>query len=111
MANKNIEESLSEAKNYLNGVETDGEASINIADRILGSCKVFVHPPHLKDLLDYEQKINIDFEEKWNEAKQKNMKEKDDSLKYYNLAQFFINLRIAKTMDWINFLDRLNQKL
>lgn len=111
MANKNIETSLSEAKNYLNGVEQDGEVSINIADRILGSCKAFIHPPHLKELEDFETKINVEFEQKWKEAKDDNVKEKDDSLKYYNLAQFFINLRLAKTMRWINFLDKLNQKL
>jgi len=111
MANKNIEESINEAKNYLNGVEADGEVSINIADRILGSCKSFVHPPHNKELEDYEKKLEVEFDNKLAEAKKLNDKEKDTYLKYLNMAQYVINLRLEKTQRHINFLDRINQKL
>jgi len=110
MANKNISESLDEAKEYLNGVEELGEASINIADRILDSCKCFIHPPHLKEYEDFMVKLDAEFDMKLKEAKQDNEKETDSYLKYFNMAQFIINLRIGKTQRMINFLDRLNQK-
>lgn len=109
--NKDISESLSQAKEYLNGVETDGEVSIDIADRILGSCKCFIHPPHSKDFDEFNGKIDAEFEMKMKEAKDANSKEKDTYLKYLNMAQFVINLRLEKTQRMINFLDKLNEKL
>jgi len=111
MANKNITDSLEEAKHYLNSVEELGEAGINIADRITDSCKCFIHQPQLKDYEDFVKKIDAEFDLKLREAKGENEKEKDSYLKYFNMAQFIINLRIGKTQRMINFLDNLNQKL
>lgn len=109
MANKNIEESLEEAKNYINNLE--GEADINIADRILNSCKSFLHQPHTKEFDDYDKKITTELEQKLDEAKEKNDKEKDSFMKYYNMAQYYITLRLEKTQRMINYLDALNKKL
>jgi len=109
--NKDISESLSQAKEYLNGVEVDGEVSIDIADRILGSCKCFIHQPHSKDFDDFNNKINAEFDLKLREAKEANSKEKDTYFKYFNMAQFVITLRLERTQRMINFLDKLNEKL
>lgn len=111
MPNEHINTSLEEAKTYLNGVETDGEVSINIADRILASCKSFVHGDKTKELDDFLNKIGSEFDMKLKEAKEKNDKESDSYFKYLNMAQFILNLRLEKTQRHINFLDRLNQKL
>jgi len=111
MANKNITESLEEAKQYLNSVEELGEAGINIADRVIDSCKCFIHQPQLKEYEDFSSKIDTEFDIKLKEAKDENDKETDSYLKYFNMAQFIINLRIGRTQRMINFLDRLNQKL
>ena len=108
--NKDISESLSQAKEYLNGVETDGDVSIDIADRILGSCKCFIHQPHTKEFDEFATKINVEFEQKLREAKEKNSKEKDTYFKYLNMAQFLINLRLERTQRMINYLDNLNRE-
>lgn len=108
---KNIEESLKEATKYLNGVEQDGEVSINIADRILSSCRCFIHDPHLKELEDFEKKEQAEYEVKIHEAKDENEKEPETYMKYLNMAQYLLNLRLEKTQRMISFLHRLNQKL
>jgi len=111
MPNKEITESLADAKKYLNDMESMGEASVDIADRILGSCRSFIHQPQTKDFEEFLNKVAAEFEMKLKEAKTLNDQEKDTSLKYYNLAQYVLNLRLEKTQRVMNYLDRLNQKL
>lgn len=111
MANKYIEESLEEAKGYLNKVEESGEPMLHIAERILESCKAFMHQPETKQYEDYLQKLDTEFSLKLREAKEKNDSEKDSFMKYYSMAQFVINLNVEKIQRIMNYLDRLNQKL
>ena len=109
MANENITESINEAKNYIDNMQA--EADLNIADRILNSCKSFLHQPHTKEFEDFNKKINVEFEHKLDEAKDKNDQEKDSYLKYFNMAQYYITLRLEKTQRMMNYLDSLNKKL
>ena len=111
MTNKLIEESLIEAKNYVNQIDELGESGLNIADRILSSCKLFIDKSHLKELEDFENKVNKDYEEKMKEAREMNDKEKDTYMKYLNMAQYVVNSRLEKTQLMINFLHKLNQKV
>jgi hypothetical protein len=111
MPDKYIEESLGEAKDYINKIETHGEPMINIAERILHSCKSFMHPPHNSEYESYIKKIDTEFDIKLRDAKEKNDKESDSFLKYYNMAQFVLNLRVEKLTRVINYLDTLNKKL
>ena len=111
MANKYIEESLKDAKEYLNQVEESGEPMLAVSERILQSCKSFMHQPETKQYEEYLGKLETEFDLKLREAKKKNDMEKDTFLKYYNMAQFVLNLRIEKIQRIMNYLDRLNQKL
>lgn len=113
MSNQNISDSIKEASDYLNSIEDMGEASINIADRIIGSCKSFLHPPHLKEFETKQTELTIDVEENIKDAKQKIADQygQDTYMYHQVLANHIINTRIEKTGKMINFLDKLNQKL
>ena len=113
MSNKFIEETIKEANNNLNSVEDMGEAAVNIADRLIESCKGFLHPPNLKDFEDKIAEVNDDVIDNINDAKQKISDQygKDSYMYHQILANHIINTRIEKTNKLINYLDQLNRKL
>jgi len=111
MSNKFIEEDIEEAREKMSELETRGEVSVDDAERLLRKCVRFVHPPHLQEFEKFLKQIDTDYELKVNEAKQINNAEKDSYLKFFNIAQFILTLKIERVDRMFNFISKLNKKM
>ena len=107
MVNKQIEESILEAKNTLNQTEQLGELSYNIADGILYNLKAFVHDEAIrKRISDFEEKLLKDFSKKIIEARGK-LDNYDPLLAWKSGVGFYMELRQWKTLEMLTFWDKL----
>ena len=109
--NEQLSESIKEAQSYLNQIEDMGEAALNIADRIITSCKIFLHDKQLDDFIAKMSHMEADVETKIKDAEKKigGLHGAGTYMFHQVLANYIINARIEKTTILLNYLDKLNQ--
>ena len=110
MANKEITDSLLEAKDALDRANELGRIAYDICDGILLNIKAFIHDEDIwKEVNEHEMKLHKEFQKRIGEAREK-LKTKDPLYAWNDGLQYFMELRHWKSLEMLNFMDKLSKE-
>lgn len=105
--NQYIQEKIHEAADAMDQAVQIGETAYNLADGILSNLKAFIHDEKIwADLSRFEQKLNLQVQQKIEEARAK-LKNSDPFLKWRDGLKYSMDLRKWKTLELITYWDKL----
>ena len=106
MVSKQISDSIKEAKEALDQVETIGRTAYDLCDGILNNIKGFVHYDIVwKKINDHEERVHRDFKKRTEIARVK-LKDLDPLYAWNDGMKFFMELRHWKSLEMLNFWDK-----
>ena len=110
MASKRLEESIMEAKEALDNVETLGRTAFDICDGILSNNKAFIHDKILYDeIMNKERQVYEEYQKKIADARAK-LKDSDPYYQWDEGLEYYMRLRRWKSMELLSFWDKLSKK-
>jgi len=110
MVSKKLEESILEAKEALDNIETLGATAFDICDGILSNNKAFIHDPKVYDeVMQKEKQVYLEYSKQINEARLK-LKNVDPFYQWGDGLEFYMKLRRWKSMELLNYWDKISKK-
>ena len=115
MPNEFITESIKDAKDHLNSImnpRADAAAELAIAERILRSCKSFLHGKNKEDWLKKWDKIEMEEKVETRKAEEEIKKETDNDYLFHSAMANYKLTAWIKKIEWlIDQLDMMNKTL
>ena len=110
MANKRIEESITEAKEALDSIDRLGRTAFDICDGVLENNKAFVHDKVVYEkIVKKEQEVYNEYQRRINEARTR-LKNNDPYYQWGEGLEYYMKLRRWKSLEMISFWDRLSKE-
>lgn len=110
MVSKRIEESINDAKEALDNIDSLGRTAFDICDGILTNNKALVHDEIAnKKIAEKEQKVYDEYQKRVREARVK-LKNSDPYYQWDEGLEYYMKLRRWKSMEMISFWDKLSKE-